>query len=164
MLAAPIIFGCVNAPSGAAADAKGVTIEPVHSGSVCSGSPRAPRAVWINSHQELKRHWQRMLSHRLGAGEPSMPQVEWDAYGIVVVHMGQKTSGGYRIELAQHHYRLHADSAMVSVNWVEPPAGAIAAQMITSPCLLFKIQRGDYHSVVIIDQYGHQRAKAQLPH
>lgn len=163
MLTAPFIFGCVNTPSGASADAKGVAIEPVHADSVCSGSPRVPKALWINSHQDLKRQWQRMLSHRIGAGKPSIPQVDWETHGIVMVHMGQKTTGGYRLELAQPHGRLQADSAMVSVNWIEPPPGAIAAQVITSPCLVFKIQRGEYHSVVIVDQSGGQRAKAELP-
>jgi predicted small secreted protein len=162
MVTAPFISGCVNTPPGVAADTT-VAIETVHAGSVCSGAPRVAQALWIDSHQDLKRHWQRMLSHRLGAGKPSIPQVEWGTHGIVVVHMGQKTTGGYRLELAKPQGRLQAAGAMVSVNWVEPPAGAIAAQMITSPCLLFKIQRGHYHSVVIVDQSGQERVRADLP-
>jgi hypothetical protein len=163
MLTAPIIFGCVNTPPGAAADANGIAIEQVHAGSVCSGSPRDPKAVWINSHQDLKRHWQRMLRHRLGTGKPSIPQVEWETHGIVMVHMGRKTTGGYRLEPAQSHGRIQAGKVLIMINWVEPPAGAITAQMITSPCLLLKIQRGEYHAVVIVDQSGHQRAIADLP-
>lgn len=162
LMAVTAVTGCVNTPQGAAADAT-VAIEVVHAGSVCSGAPRLPKATWIDSHQDLSRHWQRLLSHRLGDGKPLIPQVEWDTHGLVLIHMGQKTTGGHRLELAQPHGRVHAGSVLVRINWVEPPAGAITAQMITSPCLLLKFQRGEYQSVVILDQSNHQRAKSHLP-
>lgn len=162
LIAALFLSGCVNTPPGAAADAT-VELDPVHTGSVCSGAPRVPKAMWIDSRQALNLQWKRMLSHRIGEGKPPTPQVEWDTHGILLVHMGQKTTGGYRLELAHPHGRLQAGSALVTINWIEPPAGAIAAQMITSPCLMLKIQRGEYRSVEIVDQSGRQRARVDLP-
>lgn len=162
LMAVPFIHSCVNNPQGAVADTA-IAIETVHAGPVCSDAPRIPTAIWIDSHQALKLHWQRMLSHRLGDGKPPTPQVEWDTHSVLLIHMGQKTTGGYRLELAQSHGRLQAGKVWVQINWVEPPAGAIAAQMITSPCLLLKIQRGEYHAVVVVDQSGQQHAVADLP-
>lgn len=162
LMAVPFISSCVNNPQGAVADAT-IAIETVHAATVCSGAPRVPTAIWIDSHQVLNLHWQRMLSHRLGDGKSPMPQIEWGTHGVLLIHMGQKNTGGYRLELAHSHSRVQAGKVLVQVNWVEPPAGAIATQMITSPCLLLKIQKGEYRTVVIVDQSGHQRAGTDLP-
>lgn len=162
LIVALFTYGCVNTLSGQAADAD-PSVETIHAGTVCTGGPAAPRAVWIDTHQNLKNHWQRMHSHRLGGLKPSFPQVEWRTHGMVLVHMGQKFTGGYGLQLARSRARLQDGIAFVSVNWVEPPDDAIVAQVITTPCLLLKIRRGAYHSVVIVDQSGRRRAKVDLP-
>lgn len=149
-------------PTGAAID-DAVAVETVHAATVCSGAPRIPQAIWIDSAQVLNRHWQRMLSHRVGGENRPVPRIEWETHGMVLIHMGHKTTGGYRLESTQSKARLKAGSAWIAIDWIEPPTGAIAAQVITQPCLLLKIQRGEYRSVVIADQSGRQRAKADLP-
>ena len=103
-----------------------------------------------------------MLSHRIGEGKPSIPQIEWDTHGLVLIHMGQKSTGGYGLELLRRRALLKGGTAYVRINWKQPPAKAIVTMMITSPCLLVKIQRGDYNSVAIIDQSGRQRAQADF--
>ena len=153
--------GCVNTPRGQAAGGD-VAVEAVHGRALCTGASISPTAVWIDSRQMLIAHWQRMLSHRIGEGKPSIPQIEWDTHGLVLIHMGQKSTGGYGLELLRRRALLKGGTAYVRINWKQPPAKAIVTMMITSPCLLVKIQRGDYNSVAIIDQSGRQRAQADF--
>lgn len=161
LMAVLLGHGCVNTPRGQAAGGD-VAVETLHSWALCTGASTSPNAVWIDSRQMFKVHWQRIHSHRIGAGKPSIPQIEWDTHGLVLIHMGQKPTGGYGLELIRRRALLKDGTAHVRVNWKQPPANAIATTMITSPCLLVKIRRGDYHSVAIIDQSGRRRAQADL--
>ena len=155
-------YGCVNIPGGQAAETA-VAIEAVHGASVCTGASTSPDAVWIESQQMLEVHWQRMHSHRIGGGgTPSPPSIEWETHGLVLIHMGQKRSGGYGLELMKPQASLKGGSAYIEVKWKEPPPNAIVTMMITSPCLLVKIQRGEYKTVVIVDHSGRRRLQVDL--
>jgi hypothetical protein len=154
-------YGCVNLSHGQAADTN-VGLETIHGAAVCMGASSAPEAVWIDTQEKLELYWARMHSHRIGTPEPPVPDIDWHTHGLVLVLMGQKPSGGYGLELLGSQALLKEGIALVGVRWKEPPAGAIVAMMITSPCLLVKIQRGRYQSVIIVDASGRHRTRVDL--
>jgi hypothetical protein len=49
--------------------------------------------------------------------------------------------------------------ATVNLNWIEPSPSAITTQVITHPCLLLEIKRGEYQSLIVVDQTGQLRAR-----
>jgi hypothetical protein len=154
-------YGCVNLPRGQAADTT-VAVEVVHRAGLCPGASSSPKAVWIDSQEKLERYWARMHSHRIGTDKPPIPKNDWDAHGLILVLMGEKPSGGYGLELLRPQAVLKDGIVYLGVKWKEPPADALVAMMITSPCLLVKIETGPFQSVIIVDPSGRRRAKVDL--
>jgi len=69
--------------------------------------------------------------------------------------MGQRPTLGYQIALSgTDNLHITQGQAHLTLDWIQPPADAMVAQMISSPCLLLKLKRGDYTSVQIRDRQG----------
>jgi hypothetical protein len=161
MCAAALINGCQITHDSQSAESF-MAVKAIYSDAICPSRATAPEGVWIETNQALESQWQRLHSHRLGGSIPPAPLLEMDSFGFLLIRMGQKSTGGYGLELAQTEARVDANSATVHVKWIRPSARAMVAQVITSPCLLLKIKRGPYQTIKIVDQSGLQRASVSL--
>jgi hypothetical protein len=162
LCAAALINGCQITHDGQSAESV-MAVKAIYSDAICSLGSAGPEAVWLETNQALEAQWKRLHSHRLGGSIPPAPLLEMDAFGFLLIRMGQKPTGGYGLELAQTEARVGADIATVHVKWIRPSARAMVAQVITSPCLLLQIKRGAYQTIKIVDQSGRQRASIALP-
>lgn len=66
-------------------------------------------------------------------------QIDFAKESVLIVSMGQKSSSGYHLELT--NWLLEQDHWQVTRMAHQPPADAMLAQVITSPCLLVKIPK-----------------------
>lgn len=155
-------FGCLQGGQIGATDAT-MKVEAIYHSTNCPSNQIEPHVLWIDSPSELQRLWKNLHRNRLGGSLSSMPEVDFSAQGIVVVHMGQQTTGGYAIELADSMCHIKNEIASVTINWKSPASGAAVIQMITAPCILLKLQKGDFHSIQVIDQNGRLRATVDIP-
>jgi len=128
----------------------------------CGRSATSPAASWLDNPDALLDAYRHMTRQSIGADTfPALPP-DFDRYGVLLVNMGQQTSGGYQLRLLHPRIEYLASGATVRLEWLSPPPGARTSQVITSPCLLLAVPRGTYRSLAVTDQHGRTRAVAEL--
>jgi hypothetical protein len=65
--------------------------------------------------------------------------------------------------LAEPYATVNDGEALIRLRWIEPAPGAIITQILTSPCLIVSLPKGDYGRIVITDETGKVRKKVYLP-
>ena len=90
----------------------------------------------------------------------ALPDVDFDADGVLVIWMGQRRTSGYSLELAPDAAVVDGRVARVPVRWVEPEEGMLTPQVITHPYLLLRLPRGNYDSIAVVDERGTVRLRS----
>ncbi len=75
------------------------------------------------------------------------------AFKMLSISHGAQPTSGYKLEL----HRAEVDGAgslQVYLQWHTPPADAMLAQVMTTPCLVLQLPPGEYQSVTAQDQNG----------
>jgi hypothetical protein len=157
-----LLSGCAGAYGKASVVIK-VDAETIFS-STFGGPDKNSMAFWINDEKDLIFNINRISKPKIGGSIVSVPAVNFEKEGILLACMGQKPTGGYRIELASKQVDVKEQTATVTVNWIEPARDAILTQMITSPCIMIKMTRGSYTTVRVVDQNGVIRAETRIDH
>jgi len=148
---------------GAAACTHTTSTQPLdvlHGMAQCDPAVESATAQWLDDPQSLQSAYQRINRHRMGA--PDTPTVDFETSGIVLIEMGQQTTGGYGLELLKPEMVIDGTVATIEVNWQTPAPGAIVTQALTSPCLMLVVPRGDYRTLLIVDQDGLTRFEIML--
>lgn len=135
-------------------------VRTLYSSVGCDTRSEQAAATWLDSPQAFAAAYRRLSRSRLEAGAP--PEVNFDSHGVLLVEMGRQNTGGYRLLLADPHLFMAGGRAQLHVAWLEPEAGAMVPQVITSPCLLLEIPKGDFSAVQVVDQAGRLRATADV--
>ena len=126
------------------------------------GGGQAPSAAWITSRKQLDRLSADRKSRQLPAKDVNADlDVDFAAFHILMIRMGQKPTAGYSLKLDPESCSISRNTAYVGLIWSEPAPGMAAAQVITSPYILLKITKGGYDSVKIVDQ--HDQLRFDLP-
>jgi hypothetical protein len=134
----------------------------LYKGDQCKTSRLNPHAIWIGDPNQFKKTYARLTSHTIGAQQDLSPRVDFSREGILIVSMGQKPTGGYRLELNRDFAVISDDTAVLSVSWIDPPKGSILPQIITSPCLAIIIPKGPYSKIHLLDQDAHLRLQYRI--
>jgi len=92
---------------------------------------------------------------------PAVPGVAFEREVVAAAFLGQRPTAGYRIRLTGA--QRDGDRLVVTVEREAPPAGAITAQVITSPYCLVRLVRGGWQAVRFVDPEGHRLAEVALP-
>lgn len=125
----------------------------------CGGEASAPTARWISNEGALRA--------ALGAGgvfgvEAVSPAVDFAKEGVLAIHMGQRTTGGYGLALHDPTVTIADHVGTVVVRFEEPAPGMMVTQVLTSPCLLLRMTRGSLREVRVVDPAGVVRATAMV--
>ncbi len=138
------------------------SVETIWTGLHCSRKQTTPAATWIDNTQQLEASFNKLHTTTLGEGG-ELPQIDFSDEIAILVEMGQRPTLGYRITLpAPPKLEIGDDRLDVTLDWRQPSPDAFLGQAISSPCLLLKLKRGNYHSVKILDERGNTRAVAYI--
>lgn len=147
------LAGCATTP------AEPLRAEQLYAGSHCGRERPAAQARWIGDADTYRQLFRKL--------DPSTqqppPPVRFAESIVVLVELGRKPTAGYGISLAEPMVEVDGGSAELRLHWQRPAPDAITAQVITSPCVLVRLPRGDYSRVVVRDQQGQQRLVASAP-
>ncbi len=160
---AALLLSACQPWAGKASQREGkAAVAVVYSGAHCGRREATPRASWIDDARQLEASLRHIRADRLGGQPASLPNLDFRHEIGLLVEMGQRPTLGYRLTLGEDE-ELHISQgrAHLSLNWVQPPADAIVAQALSSPCLLLKLERGDYTSVQVLDTQGALKAEAR---
>jgi hypothetical protein len=98
----------------------------------------------------------------LGSSNKPQIAVDFSRDVIVGIWMGKKPTTGYGLSIEEESAEIKDHSAIVQVNLNEPDPDTMLAQMMTSPCLLIKLPKGDYRSVEVFSQHSDRLATLSL--
>lgn len=154
------LAACSNQQAGGVVSASNpITAEVIYQSHQCSQSQ--PQAVWIKSQQQLQQIYANLRRSYIG-GQSTPPTVDFSGYGVLLLAMGQKNTGGYGLNLVDETVSVVSGLLEVRVRWLEPKRGMMVTQALTSPCLLVKISQGDFSRIRISDQSGKTRFEINL--
>jgi len=158
-----IVFGLLVLPTAAcqswaergAQQSDKPAVEAIYASAHCGRVQTTPSATWIDSARQLETSIKRIRSGMLGGKPVKLPMLDFQHEIVLLVEMGQRPTLGYRLEMAgADDLRISQHQAQLTLDWLHPPADALVAQAITSPCLLIKLDRGSYTSIQILDRQG----------
>lgn len=130
-------------------------IEVLYASQQCGYNQTVPRATWIDDARQLDAGIRKIQRDKPGGRAINFPELDFKHEIVILVEMGQQPTLGYRIELSEAgSLNVKQGLSQLTLDWVRPPAGSIVAQMVSSPCLLLKLNRGNYVSVQILNRQG----------
>jgi hypothetical protein len=113
---------------------------------------------WIADGEAYVFAYKRTKQHIVGdASKP--PLVDFTRQRVIAVYMGKRPTAGYGLGLASRNAEVGERGVLtLVVSWIEPLADAVLAQVITSPCLLVSVPKGDHVTIQVVDGGGTVRA------
>ncbi|MFZ1829947.1 MAG: protease complex subunit PrcB family protein [Candidatus Competibacteraceae bacterium] len=152
VLAVLALQGCAGT-TRAGSDAT-APVEKVYASGQC-GDLDQPEVVWIADAETWRERYAQIMSQRMTP--PPAPAVDFPRNGILLIAMGQQTTGGYGLSLTGAPAIVQNGVLTVRVEWREPLPGYAQAQVMTNPCLLAKLPEGAFSHIRVIDQDGRLR-------
>jgi hypothetical protein len=81
---------------------------------------------------------------------------------VLRVSMGQQPTAGARLAVQAVRLDTRMHQLIIDTTWAPPDPGRMHATVVTRPCVLLSVPKGDYRSVRVVDQEGRERAAAPL--
>ena len=110
-------------------------------------------ATWITHRIALEQVYFALNKRQLNGGY-TPPDIDFETYGVLLLEMGQKPTGGYTMDFDPSSARVMDKQAVIKIFWHTPNEGAFVTQAVTSPFMLIKIYRTGIVSIRVIDQDG----------
>jgi hypothetical protein len=106
---------------------------------------RAPLQMVIRNQDEWNAIWKRHSS--VDANPALAPIVDFDREMVVGIFLGEKSTGGYEVEIVRAERR---DSSLYFYYREEsPPSGAIVTQALTQPFHLVRVAKYDNTQIIL---------------
>lgn len=81
---------------------------------------------------------------------------------VLRVSMGQQPTAGAALAVRAARLDTRTQQLTLDATWSPPDPGRMHATVVTRPCVLLSVPRGDYRSVRVVDQEGRVRVSAPL--
>lgn len=156
-LALAMLAGCAQPGDPEAGNAT-VPITSLASQGQCGGQNR-PAVRWIASSGEWRELHARVNSQWMNP--PPSPAVDFPREGVLLIAMGQRSTAGYGLALADDTATVRDGVLTVRVNWRESSPGHRQAQVMTYPCLLVKLPDAGFNRIQVVDQEGRLRLEGE---
>jgi PrcB C-terminal len=154
-------FGCLGPDATRTQTTAEFPVAVISSGAICGGAS-GPCLEWITDKSRLIEAAEQAL-RTFSVKPPAVPpRVDFKAFGVLGISMGEKPTGGYELALAGPAGRIRDNTLIIRLDWIEPEPDAMVIQMITRPCLLLKVPLGDFRHVEIRDQHGTLRCRLDI--
>lgn len=130
----------------------------IHAGQSCGTELASVRSV------ATEAVLAKLLNDGSMLGAPSKPAAVDFARSLVLqVSMGQQATAGAQLAVTAVRSDAGAQRLIVDMRWSPPDPQRMNATVITRPCVVFSVPRGDYRSVQVLDQQGLERVSGTLP-
>ena len=121
------------------------------------GVSESMEAYWISS----EKQWDDILAsvpalmlEILPEPATGRPDVDYSKYGVLLIRMGEKPNGGYRLALMSEYAQIENREARIQVHYSEPEPDGIYTQAFVYPHLVIKMEKGAFDRIAVVDQNG----------
>jgi hypothetical protein len=111
---------------------------------------------------DLRAIRERLDKSSLSDARERIPTLDFSQQGVLLVEMGKKPTGGYRLDLDKRPAIVSDGKVAVTLSWIEPSPGVLLPQFLTSPWILIALYRGDYSLINVLDQNGRVRVQVSV--
>lgn len=101
----------------------------------------------ISDKKELVNTIKRLHYGSVGKENYVIPTVNFDEYNVYIISMGRKRTAGYAIQLTDQNADYRHGVVDLPVKLITPSQKGVLAQVITSPCKIITLPKGDYKQV-----------------
>jgi hypothetical protein len=108
-------------------------------------------ASWITNRTALEQTYSNLGKHQIESGA-ALPDIDFETYGVLLLEMGQRPTGGYAINFDPSLSFLVDKKSVIHVILLTPKDGMVVTQAVTSPFILLKIRHVDITSISVLDQ------------
>ncbi|MHC4458783.1 MAG: protease complex subunit PrcB family protein [Planctomycetota bacterium] len=151
------IYGCMN-PQPSDVREPLVSARLLYKSAFGGGAHSQPAAAWITEPNRYRYTYQLLGKTTIGARPKKLPaRVDFSRERVLLVTMGQRPTAGYQLDLIKPSVDIIADTASLHLVWIKPPPDAILPQVVTSPCILLALPKGNYSRIEVLDQTGRMR-------
>ncbi len=154
--ASMLLLGACQAQAPAAASSTPVAHRVVHAGAQCGAD--APLVERITDAGGLRT----AIAGRTVGGSPAVPAVDFDHSLVLRLSMGQQPNPGYRMGVTAAHVDGASRRLVFDTVWATPEPGRMYPAMVTQPCVIVSVPRGDYGGVAVLDARGRERMGTPL--
>lgn len=138
----------------------GPSVAVLHGDAFCGTTKPAVR--WLDGRRAVMQALGRRRADRDGV-LAAVRGLDFNARAVVEISLGQRDSAGYAVRLADTTALIERQVLRLRVRVEAPAPDAITAQVVTSPCLMVVVPRGDYRRVRVVDVDGQPLGSANLP-
>lgn len=103
------------------------------------------------------------IAARTVGDAPAVPAVDFDRSLVLRLSMGQQPNPGHRMGVTGARVEGVARRLVIETVWATPEPGRMYAAMVTQPCVILSVPRGDYGSVAVLDAQGRERMGSAQP-
>jgi len=120
------------------------------------GVSTSMEAYWISS----EKQWDDILASvpvlmlEIPPESAKKPDVDYAKYGVLLIRMGEKPNGGYRLALMSDDAKIENREARIQVRYSEPEPDGIYTQAFVYPHLVIKMEKGAFDRIAVVDQNG----------
>lgn len=150
VLLLPVMGGCADVGGGPIV----AQVTELRRLDIC-GSDSGAAAVTLFADTAQLRVWQQQRGIDL-IGDGALP-----AGPYAVIEHGARNTGGYAV--VPNRRASIGEGVLVLSAKFNAPDSSLRAQVLTSPCVLMALPRGDYIVVEVIDAQGYLRASSNEP-
>jgi PrcB C-terminal len=137
-------------------------VELLHSGVHGNRTPEEPSATWITNLADFEHINAALNKHKMEGGS-TLPNVDLQTHGLLLLEMGQKPTGGYAIHFDPQRSRVIENKVVIHVDWNSPAEDMVVTQALTSPFVIIKIPKADIDSIHVFDQDNHRLFELSVP-
>lgn len=151
-LSVSAMAGCQSQP--AEPEFQTVPLSTLYSANRCGATSPDPDLLLLNNEETFIQWEKRSHRHQVGYVPKLYQQVNFKEAAALVIEMGQKTTGGYDIDLAETSGKLQDGVLSLSVALDVPEPGRMLTQAITSPCVVVAFANENVQAVEVLDESG----------
>lgn len=120
---------------------KSVQLETVLQANQCGFSQQ--KVAYISSDKQLRQ----LFKSTFNSPIKRLDDIDFETSALILVSMGQKPSNGYSITLKSSEGSIENKALSIDIGFNKPAANSYNAQVITSPCVLYKINKQAINSI-----------------
>jgi hypothetical protein len=110
---------------------------------------RERRFLVIRNEAEWKTLWQTHVNPSIPAKE--LPHVDFDKEMVVAVFLGEKATGGYKVEITAMEEDQGKGQLRVVTRESKPPVGSITIQALTQPYHIVRVKKSDLTTTFVTE-------------
>ena len=124
---------------------KSIQLDTILNSNQCGFSQQ--ELVMINSDSQLN---QLFKQHSFNSPIKNLNAINFDTSSLILLSMGQQTTAGYSIQLNSSTAIIGNDIIKVDATFNKPLAGSFNAQVLTSPCALYKMDKQEIKRIELL--------------